>query len=134
VNAQKQCNHVLYDRGCTVARAGFKVTTTANASGTTLTLAGIGGNPNGWAKHGDVVRVSDGERRSILEQVGTTVTIDVPFGTFVNGDSVEVYAGCDWLVETCVTKFANVANFGGHPEMPTNNPTAPTGYGVISQA
>ena len=138
VQAQRQCNHALYDRGCTVSRllAANFINTAVNGApvGVTIVVDSLGANPNGWAKGGDIVRTADGERRSVVEQVGTTITIDVPFATLADNDEVQVFAGCDWLIDTCLTKFDNVDNFGGHNEMPMNNPTAPTGYGVVSQS
>jgi uncharacterized phage protein (TIGR02218 family) len=135
VRAQRTCNHMLYDRGCQVARASFKVNTTIlTVNGTTLTVASMGGQADGWSKYGDIIRAEDGESRSVLSHVGTTLIIDVPFGTMNAGDVVDVSAGCDRLLDTCFVKFNNIPNFGGHPEMPQYNPSAPTGYGVIVQA
>lgn len=34
------------------------------------------------------------------------------------GDAYSVYAGCDKLLATCVSKFSNVANFRGFPHVP----------------
>jgi uncharacterized phage protein (TIGR02218 family) len=35
------------------------------------------------------------------------------------GDTYQVTAGCDKTLETCISKFANVLNFGGEPHRPT---------------
>lgn len=132
---QRTCNHRLYSTGCGIARHHlFCVTPTVlTVSGVTLVVSSMSGQADGWAKHGEVVRLYDGERRSILEQVGTTLTLDMPFAELDSGDAIEVWAGCNWLVETCRDKFNNVVNFGGHPHFPESNPTAPSGYGVIAQ-
>ena len=34
------------------------------------------------------------------------------------GDTYTAIAGCDKTRETCVTKFANILNFGGEPDGP----------------
>lgn len=129
--SQTLCNHMFGDNGCT-AVAGF-ITTVANVVGTTISLTADGGNPDDWARDGAITRLADGESKSILAHIGNNLTIDVPFGALLIGDTVFVSAGCDHLVETCFEKFNNVINFGGHPELPENNPMAPTGYGVIAQ-
>jgi len=138
LTAQRECPHILYDRGCgVIASPSFVVlSTVAAANGTALSVASIGGKPNGWATFGKVVRLIDGEQRSIIDQTGTSLVLDVPFSVIAFGDEVEVYAGCDHTIDGlngCVEKFSNALNFGGDPYMPTGNPTAPTGYGVAVQ-
>lgn len=135
--AQRTCSHVLYDVGCGVVSSSFRITPTVSSiSGATLVVSSIGGNPDDWATFGKVVRVLDGAQRSILDQAGTTLVLDYPFGTLSNGDTLEVYAGCDHTIggpHGCSVKFNNAPNFGGDPDMPINNPSAPTGYGIASQ-
>lgn len=136
ISASRLCNHALYDRGCAIARSHlFSVTPTVLAiSGTTISVSSMSGKPSGWATYGDVQRDADGERRAILDQTGDVLTLDKPFPTLNIGDALTVFAGCDHTIDTCLEKFGNVPNFGGHPELPSSNPTAPTGLGVISQA
>ena len=136
VAAQRDCPHMLYDAGCGVdaSTGGFILTpTVSSVDGTELVISSISSKPDQWARYGKVVRASDGEERSILAQVGTTLTLDVPFRELEVGDVLSVYAGCDHTIEACASKFSNVLNFGGDPEMPTGNPAAPTGYGVATQ-
>jgi hypothetical protein len=48
--------------------------------------------------------------------VGTTLTLDAPFPPSVTlPAAVTLFAGCDHTVRTCLSKFDNVLNFGGHP-------------------
>lgn len=132
VQTQRLCNHKFGDRGCQAAAA--LITTVANVDGPLVTLAGIDGNPDGWANRGTIVRaLATEDPRTVLEQVGAVLTLDVRFGTLAIGETVFVSAGCDLLIETCHTKFNNVDNFGGQPWMQEDNPTAPTGYGVVVQ-
>jgi hypothetical protein len=84
----------------------------------------MGGQPSQWATFGEVIRLSDGERRGILDQTGTTLTLDVPFRELVVGDALQVWAGCDLTIETCLAKFGNVPNFGGHPDIGIRRTTA----------
>lgn len=141
IRAQRLCNHVLFDARCNPgdgpARAAFTVNTTivSGATGTTIVVASMGGNPSSWASpSGEAIHGPTGERRQVLAQLGTTLTIDQPFFAAVNGDVIAVSASCNHLVTECRDKFANVANFGGHPEMTnTINPWMPKGIGVIQQ-
>lgn len=134
--AQRGCQHMLYGPGCGAPRNDAVFVTTGNhvatsavsASGATLVVASLP-HPDQWARFGEVRRVVDGERRSILAQVGTSLTLDVPFATIAALDDVAIYAGCDHSVATCRDKFANVPNFGGHPHMINENPASPTGSG-----
>jgi hypothetical protein len=144
VRAQRLCNHVLFDARCNPgdgpARAAFTVNTTivsqtTAASGTTLVVASMGGQPSGWAAAaGEAIHTTTGERRQVLAQTGTTLTIDQPFFAATAGDAVAVSASCNHTVAQCRDKFANVANFGGHPEMTNSiDPWKPKGIGVIVQ-
>lgn len=134
--AQRGCQHMLYGPGCNEPRndavfvtTGNHVATTAvSASGVSLVVAALP-QPDQWARYGEVRRILDGERRSILAQVGTTITLDVPFATIAAGNDLAIYAGCDHSVATCRDKFNNVLNFGGHPHMINENPTSPTSLG-----
>lgn len=122
---QTQCNHTLYDQFCQVNRAGFQVATTVTALGLTqvsFTVGSVGANPNDYFKAGEILRNSDGERRLILGQTGTSLSISYPFRQLLLGDSVTLFAGCDHVISTCRTKFNNVANFGGQPYIPIENP------------
>jgi uncharacterized phage protein (TIGR02218 family) len=126
VTAGRSCSHILYDQGCLVARASFKVATTiASFSGRTVTVASMGANPDGWATFGELVRVSTGERILIADQTGNVLTLQLPLVGLAGGESVEVYAGCAHDVATCALKFDNVVNFGGQPHMPTTNTFKP---------
>lgn len=120
---QATCNHHLYDGMCTVNRSFFKLSTTLAAppSGTGLVVASIGGHPDGYYAGGEVVHTSSGQRRTILQQLGTAVTVTIGFRGALNGDAVDLYAGCDHLVTTCRDKFGNVPNFGGFPYVPQLN-------------
>jgi uncharacterized phage protein (TIGR02218 family) len=136
IGAGKACPHILYNAQCQVSRALFKVTTTIAAppSGNTITVASMAPftGQDQWARFGEIVHVSTGERRAIFDQVGNVQTVQMPILEAVNGDAVEVYAGCDHTVDTCQAKFQNVVNYGGFPELPGANPFQPAGFGTIA--
>lgn len=140
VNAQHACNHVLYDSLCTINRAGFTVSTTVvsqtiGATLITLVIASIGGNPDNWARYGEVVHTATGQRVMVYEHTGTTFLLNVPIVGVLPGDAISVFAGCDHNAVACRDKFSNIVNFGGMPHMNTIslNPWASSGVGIITQ-
>lgn len=151
LTAQRACNHRLFDSGCSRNPGGiwppstgtagsggpdpatFTVSTTVasvSADGLSITLTGDGGNPDGWAQFGRLI-MSNGETRRVLTHIGNVMTVAVPFGAPTG--SVQLEAGCDHTIATCVSKFNNVLNFGGHPDMSPLNLWTPSGLGVIQQ-
>lgn len=122
---QRQCNHFLYDARCRVSRLPFDWSAAVtNASGLTVTVSSIGPVPDQWYRAGEIVRDSDGERRTIVDQLGAVLTLSSPFRTIANGNGVTLYPGCDHTIETCISKFNNRENFGGMPSCPSSNPWA----------
>ena len=64
-----------------------------------------------------------GIRRSILEHVGSQLTLDGPLLKAIEaGARVSLYAGCDGRKSTCGSKFNNRPNFGGYPYGNGKNP------------
>jgi uncharacterized phage protein (TIGR02218 family) len=113
---QRTCNHVLYDARCTVARGAGQATTISSTTngGRTLVVSTVGGAIDQFYQHGELLHPITGERRTVLAQVGTTVTIIAPFPSGIT-NAYTLFAGCNHGIEACKTKFANFQNFGGHP-------------------
>ena len=135
VNYQPQCQHEFGDAAganrCKIAPAaspgnGFLLATTVASvvSEREITVATIDGNPDDFFTAGKVIRDSDGEQRTIIDQTGTTLLLEWGFPTLVAPNPVTLIAGCDRKVETCRDDFDNVINFGGTPHMPIKNPYA----------
>jgi len=132
---QTHCNHVLYDARCAILSSAFDVATTITAISANereITVASDGGNPDGWFQGGEIIG-SDGDRRLILDHTGNVMTILWPFVAQAPMDNVTLYAGCDHSFATCVDKFSNSRNFGGHPHIPTDNPWRNI-YGIRGQS
>lgn len=55
----------------------------------------------------------------LLGYPDSTVTLHLktPFAIQV-GDTFKIYAGCSKLKSICISKFNNIANFGGFPTIP----------------
>lgn len=119
---QKICNHTLYDTSCSVLKTSFSLAGTVgsiSADGKTITVSTIT-QANGWFAAGFL---EFGVQREFIEgQTGTSVTLLAAVPGLIVGSSITLYAGCDRLRDTCLTKFANLANFGGFPYVPNENP------------
>jgi len=115
---QTLCNHVLYDARCTVDKTSFdQATTVSSISGNVVTVGTLSAAPDQTYKGGEIVRDSDGERRTIVDQTGTALTLMLPFRELAVTDAVTCYQGCDHLRATCNTKFSNLVNFGGFGDL-----------------
>lgn len=135
---QQRCQHFLYDERCGVDRATYEHSTTVSSlSGSEVTVASVGGaSDDYYGTGGEIERVADGERRAVYKQRGAVLTLASPFVTLAPGDAVKMWPGCNHmhLVRNvggpapiqaegdCLTKFDNVANYGGHPTVPGANP------------
>lgn len=131
--AQRECVNVLGDAVCQINTESSenKVSTTISSqTGTTIVVASMSGKPDDWARRGKVVHATNGEQRSVLEQTGTSLVLDLPFS--VATGSIAIYRGCDQQPTTCRDTFSNMDNFGGAPQLPTTNPAAPTWWNPYS--
>lgn len=125
VGYQVMCNHRLGDARCGVDLGPFTIPASVvsiDDRATTITTD-LSLTDNEFFVGGELVRVSDGDRRQILKQeMGTgIVKIDWPFRTLDNSDAVELIAGCAHIFDVCRTKFGNIENFGGHNFIPAVN-------------
>ena len=117
------CRAILGDSKCKVALAGFTVSTTVSEvtnnqtfKATALTEAA------GWYTGGEVVWTSGnnaGRRMEVKEFASTQVVLALPMGKSIQvGDGFDIIAGCDKTRETCQSKFSNIINFRGEPDVP----------------
>lgn len=130
----RQCPYILYESGCDVNRNSHRVVTTVAAvDGAEVTLTSAGGNPDNWARDGELVHLASGERMTIYAHVGNVVTMQFLIAELKVGDTVHVFAGCEHTVEHCLSQFNNKDNFGGAPQLPRGSLFVPNGYGVVVQ-
>lgn len=139
---QVGCNHQLFSAGCTLLASNWRFTGTITNPGTPGfpftfaigSLAKTGGLPTvgagyfsgGWMEIGSGASLV---RRAIIDNTAEasgalTVTLSRDPSPFPSaGAAIALYPGCNGAFATCSSKFSNALNFGGHPFMPTSNPS-----------
>lgn len=122
---QSQCNWALYGAGCEVVKASFKTTgTVLSIDGAAISAAAWAGQPDGWFTNGWAEIAATGERRFIVNHVGSTLYLMNAFSSLSVGASIDAYAGCDRTETACDTKFSNLVKHLGFKRIPTRNPYA----------
>jgi hypothetical protein len=124
---QNLCNACLYDGRCPVQALNFRQPITADdINGNDVTVTGIT-QIDGWFK-GGTFAAPNGDWRFIVAHVGDVITLDNPFPleSLAEGDAADLYAGCDRLYQTCISKFGAETGDGdafvGNPIVPKVNP------------
>ena len=117
------CRAILGDSKCKVPLAGFTVTGTVTEATNNQTFkASALAQAAGWFTGGEVVWTSgsnDGRRMEVKEFASTQVVLALPMGKSIQmGDTFSIIAGCDKTRETCQSKFSNIINFRGEPDVP----------------
>ncbi len=127
---QASCDAALGDARCGVnANAPtFKGAgaVTALQSDRSFTTSGLGGFDAGWFTSGTLdwtSGVNVGRQAEVLAHdlaggAGVLTLLEPPVRAITVGAAFTIRAGCDKRIETCGTKFANVANFRGFPHIP----------------
>jgi len=127
---QKRCDADVYDARCQANTATFLQSGTVIASTNryTLTASGLGA-ANDWFNNAKLC-FTTGANSGICREVkrstiATSITtlqfhFALPF-TIAAGDTFVVPAGCNLTRTDCLSKFNNVANFRGAPDLPTRD-------------
>lgn len=120
------CPHALYDRNCRVDLSSHGVATQVTSiSNNVLTSSAFASFSDNWFSGGFVTfsgSFETVERRAIESHSGSEITLLSPSDGIQAGDWIVAYPGCDRVTSTCVSKFNNLANYGGFPHLPTKSP------------
>jgi hypothetical protein len=139
---QPGCNHAFLSVGCgrtpsQVEHTGVIDSISGSGNSRTIVVSGFnfyGGAgitdasafAGGWIEWGTGISLI---RRPIANNLAASagvISLSVMGAlatTPANGTAVRVYPGCDGRRETCLTRFSNYDNFGGHPNAPKGNPS-----------
>ena len=123
------CPYDVYSAGCGVDHANYVTQMLIGAlSGTTFTSAQATTKPDNYFAGGYVKWINPNtglaEYRAIKSSVQATgaITLVSIIPNISIGSLIDVYPGCDHLLNTCENKFDNVIRFGGTPYIPKKNP------------
>lgn len=137
------CDADLGDARCTVALADPAYTASGAVLAVTdarrFTAAGLSSFADQWFAGGKLVWTTGANAGRAMEVKrhgvsGASVSIELwqqMSEAIAPGDAFTLAAGCDKQFSTCKSKFANTANFRGHPYMPGND--AVTSYPTQTQ-
>ncbi|ABD54561.1 DUF2163 domain-containing protein [Jannaschia sp. CCS1] len=129
---QRTCQAVLGDAECKfdLATAGYVAdAAVTTGDGLTFTFEGLTSFASRWFERGQM-RVLTGDAAGLTEAVkidqvaGTVRTITLWDNLRENiapGDVVRLTAGCDKRMATCRAKFANLVNYQGFPDIPSED-------------
>lgn len=129
---QKSCNHDLFDTGCTLNAADYKVTAVLSAvssDGLELTCSEFdqssgassgefwedGYFTHGWIEFGNY-------KATIRDHIGAIIHLKHAVPNLQASDTVYAYPGCDGAIDTCLNKFDNLNFFLGFPYIQDENP------------
>lgn len=117
------CRAVLGDARCKRSLASFTITTTVTEITNNQTFkASALTQAAGWFTGGEVEWTSGnntGRRMEVKEFASTQLVLALPMGKSIQvGDGFKVIAGCDKTREACRSKFNNILNFRGEPDVP----------------
>ena len=71
-----------------------------------------------WTSGANAGRITEVLAHDLADSIATLTLLEAPVRAIAEGDSFIARAGCDKRIATCGTKFANVANFRGFPNVP----------------
>jgi uncharacterized phage protein (TIGR02218 family) len=127
---QTSCDAALGDARCRVdlEALAFKGTGTIIdvLRDRAFTASGIAAFTNNWFTFGTLDWTSGanaGRRAEVLSHdlvdgIAILTLLEAPVRAIAASDTFTIRAGCDKRIATCGTKFANVANFRGFPNIP----------------
>lgn len=120
---QNLCNHVLFDARCKVNPDDWSYAATVTAVTDGAVTLDDDQHANNVLREGTLI-IGE-EMRVILANVDNVILIKYPFIRATPGDAATIRRGCNLQRLTCNDVFDNIANYGGFPTIPTDNPALP---------
>lgn len=117
------CDADLGDDRCQVNLTPLTVTgTVSSATDRARFVGNTSGSGSQWYRFGVVTWLTGlnaGLRMEVKSHSGTSLELFLPMPYQIqNGDTYSIYPGCDKLKATCISKFNNIDNFQGFPDVP----------------
>ncbi len=117
------CPYELYGGKCGVNQLNYVINATISGSsitGKNISNVLFSGYDDGYFTGGWIE--TEKERVTIIAHTGSTITLLYDFVSVATEDTLDVFPGCDKLLDTCDTVYSNISKFGGFPWVPENNP------------
>jgi hypothetical protein len=133
---QRTCNNILFDRRCGLSYENYAIVTTwgelspsvqtQSYFATILSSDSLNTGYSDYWSNGQVI-IGDWdtsrERRAITSSSNGTIMFSPSFDrTIGNNETVIITPGCTKNIEYCKSRFNNMNNFMGFPELPYKNP------------
>lgn len=122
----RSCTAVVGDNRCRVNLDGYRVDGTVDSlDGAQITVNALSGYSDGYFAGGYVAWVvssGDYDRRHIESQSGSVLTLLGGTSGLSLNQSVRLFPGCDFTMDTCGDKFNNIDNFRGIPQLQGDSP------------
>jgi uncharacterized phage protein (TIGR02218 family) len=122
----RACPYALYDSCCKADKEAFRFDgTIQSVGGSEIIVPGVAVFGDKWFAGGYIEWVDPKrgtERRAIELHTGNTLTIFGTVSGLAGGLVLKIYPGCPRTSAACLTKFNNLANYGGIPSMPDRSP------------
>jgi uncharacterized phage protein (TIGR02218 family) len=91
-----------------------------------FTASGLGGFTSGWFTFGtldwtsgaNAGRQAEVLSHDLVDGVAILTLLEAPVRAIAMSDTFTIRAGCDKRIATCGTKFINIVNFRGFPNIP----------------
>lgn len=118
------CRATLGDSRCKFSLASMTYAGTVQTVTSRLAFTGShnGSLAAAWLNYGTVTWITGanaGRSMEVKAHAGASIELVLPMtGVIAIGDTYSVTAGCDKVKSTCVSKFNNIANFVGEPDIP----------------
>ena len=117
---QVDCNHFVYDAGCGLQKADWRVTGPLQSlAGNRVTCSAFATLPDGTLKHG-FIEAGNGNW-FIIDHVGDTVTLLNAMEGIPVGSTISAYHGCPRTLDYCWDHFGNGLNHLGFKWSPADN-------------
>jgi uncharacterized phage protein (TIGR02218 family) len=121
----RTCPLAVYSSSCGVDPTAFAFSTTVDTvAWPVVTVVALSDTTDAFYTAGILVD-ANGTLHTIAKHASSldlTIWGKEPAAGLQAGDAVTVYPGCDHQRSTCITKFNNLANFKGFPDLPTKDP------------
>lgn len=122
----RACTAVLGDWRCKVNLELYRLEAQVQSmTGTTLVVTAAASYPDGWFSSGFVAwSIGSGsfDRRHIESHQGSKLVMLGGTDSISIANGLRIYPGCNFLIETCNSKFSNKVNFRGQNKLQGQSP------------